>query len=67
MKYIVLGDLNARSTLWLSESNNTSADVLNEMTLNHDCIMLNTKEATHYSFSRESASILDYCIISSAL
>ena len=53
IKYILLGDLNAKSTLWLSESNNANGDILNEITINQDCIIVNTKEATHYSFNRE--------------
>ena len=64
-KFILMGDLNAKTTLWEAEINNSNGDTLDEIILNNDCLIMNNKESTHYCFNGKTESILDYCIVSS--
>jgi exonuclease III len=64
-KFILMGDLNAKTTLWEAEINNSNGDILDEIILNNDCLIMNNKESTHYCFNGKTESILDYCIVSS--
>jgi hypothetical protein len=66
-QYIVLGDLNAKSTQWGAEINNLNGEILNDIVLDNDCLIVNNKEYTHFGFNSLSKSILDYCIISTNL
>ncbi len=62
-----MGELNAKSTLWCSETKNRNGNILNNLLVNRDCIVINNKEFTHTNFKGITNSILDYCIISSEL
>ena len=66
-QFIVMGDLNAKSTQWNASANNQNGEILNEILLENDCIVVNNNEFTHFGFNGNSKSILDYCIISSKL
>ena len=65
--YIVLGDLNAKSTCWEAITNNVNGEILNDIILENDCLVVNNKEFTHFGFNQNTRSILDYGIISSKL
>ena len=67
IKFILLGDLNAKTTLWKAENNNLNGEILNEIILNYDCLVVNNKEPTHYCFNGNVESIIDFCIISSSI
>jgi hypothetical protein len=67
IEYILMGDLNAKSTLWTADENNLNGDILNNIIINHDCIIVNNKEPTHINFNGKTKSILDYCIVSNKL
>ena len=67
LDFIIMGDLNARSTLWGAEENNYNGDILDNIILDHDCLIVNNKEPTHVNFSSGNTSILDYCIVSTRL
>ena len=64
VEYIIMGDLNAKSTLWGADKNNENGDILDNLILENDCLIVNNKDHTHESFNGKSKSILDYCIIS---
>jgi endonuclease/exonuclease/phosphatase family metal-dependent hydrolase len=66
-EYIVMGDLNAKTTLWCSDENNVNGDILDNILLDNDCSIANSKDSTHRNFNGKTSSILDYCIISTIL
>ena len=66
-EYVIMGDLNAKATLWCSDKNNDSGDILDNIILDNDCIIANSKEPTHKNFNGKTTSILDYIIISTKL
>jgi hypothetical protein len=66
-EYIIMGDLNAKSTLWGADKNNENGDILDNIMIENDCIIVNNKDYTHENFNGKTASILDYCIISTKL
>jgi exonuclease III len=62
--FILLGDINAKMTSWKTGTNNTNGEILNDIILSYDCLIVNNKEPTHFSFNGNSESLLDFCIIS---
>ena len=60
-----MGDLNAKLIVLEAEKNNSNGEILQEIVLNYDCLILNNKNYTHHCFNGNTASILDYCIVSS--
>ena len=66
-EYIIMGDLNAKTTLWCSDKNNDNGDILDNIMLDNDCIIANSKEPIHKNFNGKTTSILDYFIISTKL
>jgi hypothetical protein len=66
-EYVIMGDFNAKTTLWCSDKNNDSGDILDNIILDNDCIIANSKEPTHKNFNGKTTSILDYIIISTKL
>ena len=62
-----MGDLNAKTTLWCSDKNNDNGDILDNIMLDNDCIIANSKEPIHKNFNGKTTSILDYFIISTKL
>jgi hypothetical protein len=66
-QYIIIGDLNAKSTLWYADKNNDNGDILDNIILENDFIIINNKDYTHVNFNGKTNSILDFCIISTKL
>ena len=62
-QYIIMGDLNAKSTLWGADKNNDNGDILENLMMDSDCIIVNNKQPTHINFNGKTSSVLDYCII----
>ena len=67
LEFIIMGDLNARSTLWGADKNNLNGDILDNIILDHNCLIVNNKESTYINFNGNSKGILDYCIVSTKL
>jgi hypothetical protein len=62
--YIVMGDLNAKSTNWFATENNTNDNILESILIYNDCIVINNKQYTRHNFGGSTSSILDFVIIS---
>ena len=62
-----MGDLNAKTTHWKAETNNINGDILNDIFINHDCLIVNNHDCTHLNFNGKTSSVLDFCIISNQL
>ena len=56
-QFIVVGDLNAKSTQWGADINNQNGEILNDIVLDNDCLVVNNKKPTHYSFNGNTESI----------
>lgn len=65
--FLLLGDLNAKSTLLDSNNSNNNGDILNEIILNTNTLILNNSDFTHRSFSGLTESVLDIILCSSEL
>ena len=67
LEFILMGDMNAKTTLLGADKNNENGDILDNLVLENDCIITNNKEHTHINFNGKTRSILDYCVISTKL
>ena len=55
--FILLEDLNAKMISWETGTDNTNGEILNDIILNYDCLIVNNKEPTHFSFNGNSEII----------
>jgi exonuclease III len=51
VEYIIMGDLNAKSTLWGADKNNENGDILDNLILENDCL---TTKIIHTKASMEN-------------
>ena len=66
-EFILMGDLNAKLTLYGADKNNDNGNILENLILENDCMIANNNEPTHVCFNGKTSSVLDYCIISTTL
>ena len=67
LEFIIMGDFNAKTTSCGADSNNTNGDILDNIIIDHNCLIVNNKQPTHVNFNDKTSSIIDYCIISTKL
>ncbi len=65
--FLIIGDLNAKSTVFGCTNSNSNGSVINKIICEHDCIILNNNEHTYFNFNGSSSDILDLAISSSTL
>ena len=63
--FVIMGDMNARSTLWQDTQTNERGRIFERLVLDKDIIIMNNGTPTHYSRATGSKSVIDLTICSS--
>jgi len=62
--FLLLGDMNAKSTMWGGETTDQRGHIFEQLLLNHSLCILNDLTPTHYHVQTNSSSIIDLSIVS---
>ena len=63
--YILVGDFNARHTLWGDVTTNSKGRIIENILNNNDCSILNNNRPTHFHIQTDSLSCIDLSLCSS--
>ena len=64
--YFLLGDMNARHSLWGEAINNTKGNIFEKLLTKYDISLLNDEAKTHYNAQNDIHTLIDLSIISAS-
>ena len=62
--FLILGDFNAKSTLWGNETNDIHGRIIEQLLRTTDCCLLNTGDKTHFHTQTGTSSAIDLSLCS---
>ena len=62
--FLILGDMNARSSQWGNTTNNSRGDLFEDLILQNDILLLNNGQPTHYHIQTDTYTVIDLSISS---
>ena len=60
--FIIMGDMNARSTIWEDTNRNDKGEIVEEVALDANVIVMNNRNLTHYHSQTNIYSVIDLTI-----
>ena len=62
--FLLLGDMNARHSLWGEPTNNPKGNLFEELLIEEDLALLNDQHKTHYNIQNDTSTLIDLSISS---
>ena len=64
--FLLLGDMNARHSLWGEPTSNAKGDIFEQLLTEEDIVLLNDQHKTHYSMQNNTSTLIDLSISSAS-
>ena len=64
--FLLLGDMNARHSLWGEPTNNAKGETFEQLLTEEDIVLLNDQHKTHYSMQNNTSTLIDLSISSAS-